>query len=547
MFLKKSIVHGTEYFTIVESKRINGQPRHITIKQIGTKEELLKLLLQEDQPTLESVGIKSAKNHAEIMAFYNITKDLNVTEIINNHIYKGSGVNVGEIITTVAINRCCDPCSKNGIREWFEQTTLDQYMNIAEGQVTVQNICTSLDYLIKDDDPSTILAIQKDLFEQIQNNYGISHKSVYYDITSTYFEGSHGSIAKLGYNRDGKRDKKQVNIGLLVTKEHCFPITHLVFEGNVTDIKTVRDMLKQVTNGFIQDKSLFIFDRGMVSEDNIREFDKEKIDFISALKKTKAVKDYFREISGVVILPDQKIIELDNSGTQFYAVDKLVEFAGKERKIVICYDKQSAIRKQLERNELIGESKTELEKYCNKVNNGNYKAIEAVSSHIRKAIKPVKAFFETTVNLQNGKVIVNYRFLEDKIREAEKLDGKTALITSLTNLTSEEVITAYFQKDSIEKAFACWKGPLEIRPIRHWKPDRVKAHIFICYLAFFLFKSFEYILKMNGIKISPVKAIKNLSKIKYITLINEKGEEFYKVVNPNPIQAQLLKVLNIPI
>ncbi len=132
---------------------------------------------------------------------------------------------------------------------------------------------------------------------------------LFYDITSTYFEGTKCIIARLGYSRDSKPDKLQVNIGLVVTKEERFPVFHLVFEGNETDITTVGRALSRLKKVFSITDCLLIFDRGMVSEDNIGELDGSEYDFICGLKKKKVVKAVLREVEVAELSNEQNFVK----------------------------------------------------------------------------------------------------------------------------------------------------------------------------------------------------------------------------------------------
>lgn len=544
MMLKKSVVKGKTYYTIVESKRVNGQPRHITLKHIGTAKKLFELLLKEDQQTLDALNIQGVKDHGDTGVLFHVAKMLDLPEIINNHIYKGGGLDVGKVTTLLAINRCIEPSSKNQMADWYRQTTLDEYIGIPDDKVTSQNLCSTLDYFYQNGD-STIISIQKDILGRLKELFNISPEAIYYDLTSTYFEGSKCRLAKFGYNRDGLRDKLQINIGLLVTKEHCFPLTHLVFEGNIADISTVKTMIHQITDGFVQKDTLMVFDRGMVSKDNLEEFDAAELQFITALKKTKEVKALLDNLHWDQNAGAENRVELMNSGTVYYLQHAILPLYGKERSLVFCYNPACAEDLKKVRDGKIRTVELELTQYQEKLQKGNHSKVNTVHAHIVKIVKRAKSFFQFRVLEDCEKVTFSFEKIDQKIANAEKYDGKTVLIASQTNLSPKEIVTAYFEKDAIEKAFACLKGPLELRPIRHWNEKRVKSHVFVCYLSFLLMKTFSYLLKSHGISLSPEKALKSLNRLKSVSFSSPDGSTKREFVTPNDLQKEMMEIVKM--
>ena len=132
--------------------------------------------------------------------------------------------------------------------------------------------------------------------ERYKELCGIRLDALFYDLTPTYFEGDNCLIARLGYSRDGKRDKKQVVVGLVVTKEYRFPVFYNVFEGSKSDMKTVSDTLKVLQEEFKVERTLLVMDRGMMSPDNLKDRDNSGFDSICGLKKSvKEVREIIRE------------------------------------------------------------------------------------------------------------------------------------------------------------------------------------------------------------------------------------------------------------
>ena len=494
--------------------------------------------------------IKAAKvpevlDYGDVTALYKVCEVLDLRQIINRHVFKGGGVDVGIQAIFMAINHCVDPVSKNQFEFWYKYTVLEKITGIKAEKLNAQNLCTALDYFYPDGKDKAV-EIEKEVVEKLKELFGIKMDCLYYDITSTYFEGTKCIIARLGYSRDGKPDKLQVNIGLVVTKEERFPVFHLVFAGNKTDIKTVGRAISRLKEEFAISDCLLIFDRGMVSEENIGELDGSGYDFICGLKKNKVVKAMLREVETAELLSEENFVKDLDEGSKLYAVGMVRELYGKERKVVICYDTKKAASKKRDRDEKLKRAEAELSAYRAKLAKGNYREMEKVVSKVKAILKGVSTYFKCTYTLEGGRITIDFKRRDDKIADAERLDGEHALMSTRTTMSAKEIISAYYNKDGIEKAFCCIKQPIGLRPIRHWLDGRVKAHIFICYLSYLLMKTLEHMLKKGGLKMNAENALKQLGKVKYVVVTNPKGDvSTAKLSIPSRVQRQIMDVLGI--
>ena len=487
---------GRVYYSIVESVRINGKPRHRYVKYIGSRDKLIESLLKGDELTIKAAKVPEVLDYGDVTALYKVCEVLDLRQIINRHVFKGGGVDVGIQAIFMAINHCVGPVSKNQFEFWYKYTVLEKITGIKAEKLNAQNLCTALDYFYPDGKDKAV-EIEKEVVEKLKELFGIKMDCLYYDITSTYFEGTKCIIARLGYSRDGKPDKLQVNIGLVVTKEERFPVFHLVFAGNETDIKTVGRAISRLKEEFAISDCLLIFDRGMVSEENIGELDGSGYDFICGLKKNKVVKAMLREVETAELLSEENFVKDLDEGSKLYAVGMVRELYGKERKVVICYDTKKAASKKRDRDEKLKRAEAELSAYRAKLAKGNYREMEKVVSKVKAILKGVSTYFKCTYTLEGGRITIDFKRRDDKIADAERLDGKHALMSTRTTMSAKEIISAYYDKDGIEKAFCCIKQPIGLRPIRHWLDGRVKAHI--CYLSYLLMKTLEHMLKKGGL------------------------------------------------
>jgi transposase len=545
MQLKAVKVKGRVYYSIVESVRINGKPRHRYVKYIGSRDKLIESLLTGDELALKAAKVPEVLDYGDIAALYKVCEVLDLRQLINRHVFKGGGVDVGIQAILMAINHCADPVSKNQFEFWYKYTVLEKITDIKAEKLNTENLCTALDYFYPNGKDKAV-KIEKEIVGKLKELFGIKMDCLFYDITSTYFEGTKCIIARLGYSRDSKPDKLQVNIGLVVTKEERFPVFHLVFEGNETDITTVGRALSRLKKEFSITDCLLIFDRGMVSEANIGELDGSDYDFICGLKKNKVVKAVLREVEVAELSNEQNFVKDLEEGFHLFAVERVRELYGKERKVVICYNSKKAASKKRDRDEQLKRAEVALSTYRAKLAKGNYREIDKVVSKVKTIVKGVSTYFKCTYSSEKGRITIDCERRNDKIADAEMLDGKYALMSTRIAISAKEIISAYYDKDGIEKAFCCIKQPIGLRPIRHWVEGRVKAHIFICYLSYLLMKTLEHMLKKGGLKMSAESTLKQLSKVKYVVVTNPKGDiTTSKLAIPSTEQRQILEVLGV--
>ncbi len=526
-FIKKNYRKGHCYYSIVEGYREEGKVKHRTLLYLGRLDNLteekgrrieaaVKGIPLEKRPGIEecidSLAVCNVKNYGEVDLLYRIAERIDLRNIINRHVIKSGGVDVGTQMIILAINRCLDAVALQNVGLWYHHTTLEERLGIPFHELSTENLCKAMDYIyepLRNEEGSVIdakgnaLPIKRDIVKRYKELFGIRLDTLFYDITSTYFEGDNCLIARLGYSRDGKRDKKQIVVGLVVTKEYRFPVFYNVFEGSKSDMKTVSDTLKILQEEFKVERTLLVMDRGMMSPDNLKDLDNSGFDTICGLKKS--VKEVRKMISDADGLErEENMVRADIS-----AIEVIMEFSGRKRKMVVykSHEKAKAVRE--DREIKLVKALNELEAYAAKVNAGNYRKVSRVANKVKELSKGVSKYIKPEIIVEKGGVRLGIKKLDSKIEEAQWLDGKYLLMCTDLKLTKEEIVSAYFDKDGIEKAFRSMKGH-GMRPIRNWLLNRVKTSIFVGYLAQLLLAALGYLLDNAGLKITPEKALSYL-------------------------------------
>ena len=336
---------------------------------------------------------------------------------------------------------------------------------------------------------------------------------IYFDATTLYFESFtedednpndvDEAIRKNGYSKDGKFNQPQVVLALLVTKQGL-PIGYKAFSGDTFDGHTIIPSLKEIEEEFKVDNIVYVADAGMFNKTNLAEFDKDdnkNMTYIVGAKIKTMSKEYKEQILDTT---DMKDI---NDDTKV----KTIEYKGK--KLLISYSKKRAAKDKFEREKAIAKLKKRLESSksvkSQLSNNGYKKYLQLESS-------------DTTKTSCDLSIVLN----EEKIQEDEAWDGLKGIITNNATLSNEELIHQYTNLWQVEESFRITKHDLKIRPIYHWKPSRVKAHLAISFMAYTLVRHLEYRVRLQYKKLSPQK-IRNIllsiqSSILYDTSTNRK-------------------------
>ena len=341
---------------------------------------------------------------------------------------------------------------------------------------------------------------------------------IYFDATTLYFESfsedidnpedENEAIRKNGYSKDGKFNQPQVVLALLVTKQGL-PIGYKAFSGDTFDGHTIIPSLKEIESEFKVDNIVYVADAGMFNKTNLAEFDKEdnkNMTYIVGAKIKTMSKEYKKQILNTADMQDI------NDDTKV----KTIDYQGK--KLLISYSKKRAAKDKFEREKAIAKLKKRLESSksvkSQLSNNGYKKYLQLEDTSLTNK--------ENKTNSCDLSISLN----EDKIKEDEAWDGLKGIITNNTTLSNEELIHQYTNLWQVEESFRITKHDLKIRPIYHWKPSRVKAHLAISFMAYTLVRHLEYRVRLQYKKLSPQK-IRNIllsiqSSILYDTATNRK-------------------------
>jgi len=437
-------------------KRTLANLSHVPIDQV----EALRRALKGEQlvPVDSLFEVIGSKHHGHVEAVRLAMKRLGFEPLIASKRSRQR-----DLVVAMVAARILRPDSKLATTRWWHTTTLPEDLGVADANE--DDLYEAMDWLL-----DRQARIEKKLAARHLREGGL----VLYDLTSSYLEGESCPLAALGNNRDGKQGKLQVNYGLL-TDERGRPVSTTVFLGNTADSTTVVAQAQKAREQFGIDRLVLVGDRGMISQPQIDRF-KEMggVDWISALRSGQIRKLLNDETIELGLFDERDLFEFTHA-----------EFP--EERLVVCRNPLVAERRAHKREALLAATITELEKVKGMVERGTLSAKEKIGVRVGRVVNKYKVakHFQLTIDDQR----FSYRLLDEKVAAEATLDGLYVIRTSLSEerLSAEDTVRHYKDLAKVEQAFRSLKSiDLKVRPIYHHLDKRVRAHIFLCMLAYYV-------------------------------------------------------------
>ena len=488
--LQKRKSRGHNYWSIVESRRINGKPRPVILEYLGTAETLLKRLTEGVPKKVRSYS------HGAVAVMLDIAEEFKIVETINQHIESKTfrdGFTVGGSLLLAAIGRICHPTSKrNWYEGWARHTSLSYLIRMSLNRLDSQHFWDQMDAL----PTSTIALIEEEIVATLLEKEKIELDTLLCDTTNffTYIDSANHrcTIAKRGKNKQKRMDLRQFGLLLLVSRQDQIPILHKVYQGNHSDKTVFKEEFKNILNRFkaicgsLEDITI-VFDQGNNSKNMLKKVTDE-IHFVGALSpyhhKTliEEANDLMTNDSinrrDVLCYRARKGIWGLDLTVVVYISEKLLQgqIRGIEQGIIKLFKKLSELKGNIAIPTQRGKKRTQdgLEKKISSMvgSLSNKGIIRWQLDHLEKDAFDLKFWVDEE----------KYDFLK------KRWLGRRILITNRHLWTTEEIISAYWGQSNVENAFKKMKNPfhLAMRPQYHWTDQKIEVHGFTCLLAFLM-------------------------------------------------------------
>jgi transposase len=420
----------------------------------------------------ESVGFANSdfkvlrtRPHGHVAAALGVLRSLELDRIIASRRSRER-----DLVTAMIVARIIDPRSKlataQGLQEETLESTLGEILEL--GTANEDELYAAMDWL---------LARQAKIENVLAQRHLRDGSLVLCDVTSTWFEGRTCPLAKLGHSRDGKKHKPQIVFGLLCDNEGC-PVAVEVFEGNTADPKTLATQIRKLKDRFKLKRVVLIGDRGLITDARIRDdFGQDgDMDWVTALRAP-AIRN----------LLDQGAIDRSLFDERDMAEVKSPDYPGE--RLIVCRNPLLAEERARKREDLLQATARDLEKIRIATQRAKrpLRSREKIALRVGKTIGRHKMgkHFEITIS-DDG---FTFGRNEASIESEKRLDGFYVIRTSLAakQMPAKDAVRAYKSLSGVERAFRSHKTiDLKVRPIHHRLADRVKAHVFLCMLAYYV-------------------------------------------------------------
>lgn len=551
MFLKVSSSGGHRYVRLVESFRNeDGQPRQRTVATLGRLDEpggpldalLDGLLRAKGRPVggaaAPQVRFESALALGDVWALDALWHELGFDGL--GAVFRRARFTtaIEQAIRLMVFNRLCDPESKLGVLRWLQTVSIS---GVDADKLTHQHLLRSMDALM-DHQHAVEDCVAQLLRPLIDEDLSV----VFYDLTTIRAEGhsqQDGDVRHFGMSKDGVI-ARQFMLGVVQTADGM-PIYHEVFDGNTAEAPTLEPTLKKVLVRYPHIRRLVVVaDRGLLSLDNIEALVKlqlagsRPLEFILAVpgRRYGEFVDLLAPMSARVAQSTEEVVE---------------EAQWQGHRLIVAHNPVRAAEQTQERLARIHALQQRAEQLAGKLDaqdEGKVLRGRKLSDSGAKA-----RFFHEVSDAHLARIIkvdlrsdlFTYEIDEAALARAQLMDGKLMLITNVREMTPVEVVHRYKSLADIERGFKVLKSEIEIAPVFHRLPERIKAHASICFMALILYRVMRQRLKLAGSDLSPEAALADLRRIQRHTVSIDSGAPIHGVSTVQPRQAAALAALNI--
>jgi transposase len=452
----------------------------------------------------------------------------------------------------LVVARLCNPSSELYVSEqWYPKSAMPQLLGVPAERVDDNRLYRTLDQLLPHK-----AKLETHLKNRMGELFDLEYDLLMYDITSTYFEGeANFDLAQRGYSRDKRSDCKQVCIGLVVSR--CgMPLGYEVFAGNTADVTTVEHIVKTMEKRYGKSDRIWVMDRGMVSEDNIDFLREDGRRYIvgtpkSMLKKFEAelLKDDWNTIRDGL---EVKLCARPRNDGNASETDEDSDVVEEKEIFILCRSrdrlkKEEAMVQRVEQK--IERRLVAMTDRCKKQKRDPMKVEREIGRLLGQNTRAAKLFDVTVEKTEDGRARIEWEKVEATRDWATLSAGCYILRTNVTDWSDEELWKAYIQLTEAEAAFCIHKSDLKIRPIWHQKEDRVLAHIFVCFLAYALWKTLGQMCQQAGLGNEPRRVLTELGDLRMMDVVlpTRSGIDIRRrcLSKPNDHQQILLEHLKL--
>jgi transposase len=522
MFLKITRSGPRQYLQLVEAFRDDaGKAKHRTLVTLGRLDQLTESLDSVISGLLKVTGrpdflnapspdveFESARALGNVWALNELWDSLGFGEL--RRVFKKTrhSIDIEALIRVMVFNRLCDPESKLGVLRWLDTVAMP---GVEMESITHQHLLRSMDALV--DHQTEVDAVVANLLRPLIDQ---ELSVVFYDMTTIRTEGTsdqEGDVRRFGMAKEGLI-ARQVMLGVVQTGDGL-PIYHEVFAGNTAESPTLLPTLKTVLERFPSIRRVvLVADRGLLSLDNLEALSEIRLESGEPLEFVLAVPG--RRYSEFAELLDTFQAQCVDAEQEIVA-----ELPWRGLRLVVAHDPDVAKDAQALRRERIEALEAQASAWVGKLDaqdagvkaRGKKLSDSGAKARLYHAVKEAHLANIIRVDLKNE--LFAYEIDPDALALAELMDGKLLLVTNTPDLSPQGVVDRYKSLADIERGFRVLKSEIEIGPVFHRLPSRIKAHAAICFIALILYRVMRQRLRSADAQLSPERALAELQKLQH--------------------------------
>jgi transposase len=552
VFIKLTRRGPNEYVQLVEAYRDDdGRPKQRTVASLGRLDQintelnsvisgLLRVTGQSPvaQPPTPTVSFEAARDFGDVWALTELWNSLGFDRLRQVFRRTRHSIDVEALIRVMVLNRLCDPDSKLGVLRWLQTVTLP---GATLESIDHQHLLRAMDALVehKDAVDGVMTGLLRPLVDQ-------DLAVVFYDMTTIRTAGlseQEDDVRKFGMSKEGVV-ARQVMLGVVQTAEGL-PLYHEVFDGNTAEVTTLKDVIQRIVKQFPIKRVIAVADRGLLSTDNLADLQTITLPGGGVLEFILAVPG--RRYGDFVELLEPIHSQLCANAKE----EVLSETVWNKLRLIVAHDPLVAKEATAKRDALIAELQKKAQQWScklddqdtgkkargRKLSDGGARARfyrEVSEAHLSRIIK---------VDLKSE--LFTYDIDEHALTHARLMDGKLLLVTNTPDLTPEEVVKRYKSLADIERGFRVLKSEIEIGPVYHRLPSRIRAHAAICFMALVLYRVMRMRLRSSDTALSPERALDKLRRIQHHQVIVNDTQPVAGLSTINQEHTAILAALTI--
>lgn len=529
MFIKVTHSGARRYVQLVEAYRDDeGRPKQRTVATLGRLDQLNSELESvitglmrvtgkslPEPPPVPVVTFESARDFGDVWALTELWNSLGFDRLRKIFRRTRHTIDVEALIRVMVLNRLCDPDSKLGVLRWLETVTLPGIM--AES-IDHQHLLRAMDALVahQEEIDQVLSSLLRPMVDQ-------DLAVVFYDMTTIRASGlsqQEEDVRHFGMSKEGVI-ARQVMLGVVQTAEGL-PLYHEVFDGNTAEVTTLKPVIEKIVKRFPVKRIIAVADRGLLSTDNLADLQAITLPGGGTLEFILAVPG--RRYGDFV-----ELLDPFHSAQCVNAKEEVLGEASWNRlRLIIAHDPQVALDAGAKRDSRIQALEKQAALWAGKLDGqdtgkrGRGAKLSDGGARARFYHEVCDAHLARIVRVDLKSELFTYSIDERALTHARLMDGKLLLVTNTADLAPDEVVKRYKSLADIERGFRVLKSEIEIGPIYHRLPDRIRAHAAICFMALILYRVMRSRLRASDTQLSPERALAKLRRIQHqrITLNN---------------------------